>query len=34
MLQKGIGLIGDSSGVLEIVSVSNFGAIGGWMTKR
>jgi len=34
MFYKGIGLIGDFSGVSEIVGVSNFGAIGRWMTKR
>jgi len=30
----GIGLIIDSSGVLEMVGVLNFGVIGGWTTKR
>ena len=34
MLQKGIGLIGDSSDASEMVGMSNFGVIGGWMTKR
>jgi len=34
MLYKGIGLIVDSSSVLEMVGVLNFGVTSGWPTKR
>jgi len=34
MLLRGIGSIVDSSDVLVMVGVLNFGVIGGWMTKR